>query len=243
MTIIRAIKRVSGDYIEVTQYEQPRVRLDSPRTSPRRPTQRASRTQSNNYEQNMANNRKLAKKKVRCLIECNFPERYSFVTLTFKDDVTNLDEANRRFKRFTERLRYTLKKEHHEPLRYIQVTELHEQRNNVIHFHLVTNFITREDTDLLKTYWKQEGYLDIGIMESTADNNACITTYMLKKAYDPRLPLKNLYNTSRNLVKPITEEFETVAEAFDDMEGSVLLNSIEFEVPGQGTMKYSQFYN
>ena len=66
---------------------------------------------------------------------------------------------------------------------------------------------------------------------------------MLKKAYDPRLPLKNLYNTSRNLVKPITEEFETVAEAFDDMEGSVLLNSIEFEVPGQGTMKYSQFYN
>lgn len=243
MTIIRAIKRTSGNYIELTQYEQPIIRKDSPSTSPRKPIQRALRTQSNNYDQNRENNRKLALKMVRRLIECNFPERYSFVTLTFKDDVTNLDEANRRFKRFTERLRYTLKKEHHEPLRYLQVTELHEQRTNVIHFHLATNFITREDTDLLKAHWEQEGHLDSEIAESTPENNARITTYMLKKAYDPRLPLRNLYKTSRNLVKPIKEEFEIETEAFDDMEGSVLLNSIEFEVPGQGNMTYSQFYN
>lgn len=243
MTIIRAIKRVSGDYTELTQYEQPRIRTDSPLTSSPRPIQRAARTQSKNYEQNRYNNCKFAKKVVRCLIECNFPERYSFVTLTFKDDVTNLDEAKRRFKRFIERLRYTLDKEDHEPLRYIQVTELHEQRTNVIHFHLVTNFITREDTDLLKAHWEQEGHLDSEIAESTPENNARITTYMLKKAYDPRLPLKNQYNTTRNLVKPIIKEFETISEAFDDMEGAVLLNSVEFEVPGQGNMTYSQFYN
>lgn len=243
MTIIRAIKRTSGNYIELTQYEQPIIRKDSPSTSPRKPIQRALRTQSNNYDQNRKDNLKLALKKVRRLIECNFLERYSFITLTFKDDVTSIDEANRRFKRFTERLRYTFKKTNHEPLRYIQVAELHEKRTNVIHFHLATNFITREDTDLLKAHWEQEGHLDAKIARSTPDNNACITAYLLKKAYDPRLPLKNLYKTSRNLVKPIKEEFEIETEAFDDMEGSVLLNSVEFEVPGQGNMTYSQFYN
>lgn len=243
MTMIRAIKRISGNYVELIQYEQPLIRTDSPSTSTRRPIQRAPRTQSNNYDQNRENNKKLAKKKVRRLIECNYLERYSFITLTFKDDISDIDEANRCFKRFTERLRHTFKKEQHEPLRYIQVAELHEKRTNVIHFHLATNFITRKDTDLLKAQWEQYGHLDSKIVRSTPDNNARITAYMLKKAYDPRLPLRNLYKTSRNLVKPIKEEFEIEIEAFDDMEGSVLLNSIEFEVPGQGNVKYSQFYN
>ena len=140
----------SRDLTEVIHFEKPLVKLNHTCKSTR-PVVRAARTESENYDKHKMANYHKALKTVRRLIECNFEKKYSFVTLTFKDPITDLNEANRHLKRFFERLRYQLGKLNHEPLKYIAVPEVQQKREvPAIHFHLVTNLTKLKNIELLE---------------------------------------------------------------------------------------------
>lgn len=235
----------SGNFTEETRYAQPRIKVEySTRNS--RPIQRTTRTESEDYDQHKRENFYVAMKTVRRLIECNFPESYSRITLTFRKPITELTEANRYFKRFIERVRYQIKKTpQHKPFQYIQVAEIQDNREeDVIHFHLVTNFTEDNEVKLLQEQWQDNGFIYAETADSTPDNNAATTTYLLKNAYDERLK-GNLYNTSRNLKKPIVKEFSNYQEAQKELESINLfcLQSAEFEKPGQGMIRTAQYYS
>jgi hypothetical protein len=240
---IASVVKESKRFIEIVEYEYPLTRMTyTSKTT--KPIIRAPRTESKDYHKNRVANKRKALKTVRQLIECNFEKKYSFVTLTFKEPITDIAEANHYLKRFLERLRYQLKKLKHGPLKYIQVAEIQKKRvDNPIHFHLVTNLTKKSDIQLLRQQWSENGFSNADCYECNHENNSIITRYLLKQAYDERLK-GNLYKTSRGLEQPVIKEFETYGEAFETLDDIPVdcVHTEEFEIPVLGRRKVTQYY-
>lgn len=243
---VSSIVKDSKKLIEITDLEHPLIKLDHTRKSTR-PVVRAARTTSENYERNRMGNYHKALKTVRRLIECNFEKKYSFITLTFKEPITDLNEANRDLKRFFERLRYQLGKLNHEPLKYIAVAEVQQKREvPAIHFHLVTNLTKSKDIELVERQWESNGHCNVRLRKSTHRNNMRITYYLLKQKHPySGVPLGgNLYKTSRGLEKPKVKEFENHNEVLKMLSTLPIdcIHSEEFEIPGLGKRRVTQYY-
>ena len=69
------------------------------------------------------------------LIDVNFDNRTSFITITFKENITDIEYANAEFKKFIKRLNYRLFKTKKAKLKYIAVWEL--QKRGAIHYHII----------------------------------------------------------------------------------------------------------
>lgn len=62
----------------------------------------------------------------------------TFITLTFRENITEYSEAKILWKNFTKRLRYHMAKKGIK-LKYVAVHELQKERGEVFHFHVITN--------------------------------------------------------------------------------------------------------
>ena len=175
--------------------------------------------------------------KVRRLVECN-PELNRFLTLTFEDNVDNLDYAFDEFRKFIQRLRYN----EAENLKYIATIEF--QKRGAIHFHLlVDRFI---DYRKYQKIWGH-GYIWIERPSSVAKAINYITKYITKlDACDKRLWGRKSIFTSRNLVRPIVREFDSLFELMNYLEPLIVrmsatletLSSLEFDVDFVGRCQY-----
>lgn len=88
------------------------------------------------------------------LADVNFEAGSSiFVTLTFKENLTDYDKAIRAFKGFTKQLRRKV-----EDLRYIATLEI--QNRGAFHFHLLVNMGMQMGLDILLPCW-HNGLVDI----------------------------------------------------------------------------------
>ncbi len=73
-------------------------------------------------------------------------EHIKFLTLTFKENITDVKKANYEFKKFIKRLNYYLKVNNYAPAKYIAVLE--NQKRGAIHYHIVlfnVPYIPHED--------------------------------------------------------------------------------------------------
>lgn len=78
------------------------------------------------------------------LVENNEDKFESFITLTYKEEVEDVDEAYKDLQTYLKSCKNILKKEYGKELYYIAVPEIQSQRAKksgkyVIHFHLITN--------------------------------------------------------------------------------------------------------
>lgn len=69
------------------------------------------------------------------IIDCNFDGSTKFVTLTFRENVTDVSRANGEFRRFVKRLNYFLYKTKTGRLKYLAVWE--RQKRGAVHYHMV----------------------------------------------------------------------------------------------------------
>lgn len=152
-----------------------------------------------------------AKNAIQCLIKANENEFKTFVTLTFAENVKNIDLANKRFNSWR-----TYIKKLKNDFKYVCVPEF--QKRGAVHYHLLTN-IDYTDFDLLSkeeitTYSIKSKSYDVGRtivgwndgfskVKSMDDVNVVgyLTKY-LTKDIDNRLWGKRRYLYSRNLIKP-----------------------------------------
>ncbi|WP_144463782.1 rolling circle replication-associated protein [Siminovitchia fortis] len=109
------------------------------------------------YEKNIKVSINRARKQIRRLLECNFPDQYSFMTLTFSTsneiDTTDIDCCNDMFRKFKKRLDYHLEKMILPKFKYIGVIEFQdESREGAIHYHIVCN-LTAVSTKKLEELW------------------------------------------------------------------------------------------
>jgi hypothetical protein len=140
-----------------------------------------------------------ARNNLRRLALMNFDNKSKFITLTYKDNVTDLEESNGEFKKFIKRLNYYLKKEGKESVQYLTVIEF--QKRGAIHYHMICN-LNYIKAETLSKLWRH-GFVKINRITHVDNIGAYVVKYMTKEDADVRLIGKKMYQCSKGLRKPV----------------------------------------
>ena len=174
-----------------------------------------------------------ARQTVRNMANVNFSQNSKFVTLTFAENVVNVNQAYRMLSNFFKRLKRYLKK----PPQYIAVLEF--QKRGAIHFHVLMNipYIPHKELERL---WGH-GFVKINQIDDTDNIGAYITKYMTKENMDERLAGQKSYTMSRNLKKPEeTTDAEVIEAVLADVCVKRVAYTAEFESEYYGSISYTQ---
>lgn len=198
-----------------------------------------------------------ARNKVRTMAIANFNENDLFITLTFSDnrfvetkwgiveferfnqtDIKNVDETNKEFKKFIQRLREKFGKN----FRYIAVIEFQDMnRRGAVHYHMLAD-IKGMTQETLFNLWGL-GFVDIKNIKQVDNVGAYISYYMTKENEDERLQGKKSYLISRNLKKPIDLHLEEAYEEINGLEsgGAVPVYTNEYDSEFCGRVKFKEY--
>ena len=126
------------------------------------------------------------------LVDSN-PDLKVFITLTFKENIRELSEANIIFKKFIKRLKRKRK-----DLKYLAVPEF--QSRGAVHYHLLVNFEMANDE--LAAIWNQ-GFVMINRVKHINHLGLYISKYVGKNLFDIRYFGMRKILASKNLEQPI----------------------------------------
>lgn len=147
-----------------------------------------------------------ARQRVRRLINANvdaWGEKAKFFTLTFRENVQDMDKANEEFKKFRQRLsRHVWGRDKPNALKYVAVVEF--QKRGAIHYHVVTFNMPYVPHKELLELWGH-GAVHIEKIDDCDNVGAYMTKYMAKGLDDERLREKKCYFCSRGLAEPKEE--------------------------------------
>lgn len=134
---------------------------------------------------------------IRRLIEMNYKKwSTKFITLTFSEHITDVEDANYEFKKFIQRLKRKLDN----PLKYLAVWE--RTKKNRIHYHMVIFDLKYIEWQTLEKVWGN-GFIKINDISHVESQN--VGRYIAKyfsKDVDFKDYKKKAFFTSRNLKKP-----------------------------------------
>lgn len=135
-----------------------------------------------------------ARNQVRRLALSNFTSNSKFLTLTFKENLTDVSQANELFKEFIKKVR----KKHDKNLKYLAVVEF--QKRGAVHYHMLCD-LKYIGVDKLAKLWGHGG-ITIKKIKHVDNVGAYIVKYMTKQTVDERMFSKKMYQCSRNLERP-----------------------------------------
>lgn len=162
-----------------------------------------------------------------------------FVTLTFRENVTSIKEANPLFTRFVENLTYHITRKKESYLKYVVVTEF--QARGAIHYHAIffnLDFITGDE---LASIWEQ-GFVHIIKINDVSNVGAYVCKYMAKGFEDDRLDGKKRYFVSGGLKKAVMIREKTFARhIFSKVPHDLKKYESEFQNPDGNRIKYIQY--
>lgn len=147
-----------------------------------------------------------ARNEVRRIVLSNFDNKSKFMTLTFRENLQDVEAANKCFTDFVRALNRDLKKKGKPKMRYIAVIEF--QKRGAIHYHMICDlmgFPSKRLWELWKSATRQyDGGVDIKNIRQVDNIGAYVTKYMVKdlEKVDDRLIGKKAYQRSLNLDKP-----------------------------------------
>lgn len=195
----------AGNVVEVTTYKEPIMK------SFKNKIEKQKRLQTEEVKnENKIRSIRRTTKRIRNLANANFvPGRSSFLTLTFKENMTDYDVAFNCWDLFKKRIEYQIK----EKLQYLGVVEFQTKNyettgRKAIHFHIClfnVDFISQE---WLYETWNKitKGGVNIKSIEEV-DNVGAYLTHYLGKDLDEQLRFeeyvgKKRYFQSRGLKEP-----------------------------------------
>lgn len=126
-------------------------------------------------------------------------ETTKFMTLTYRENVGDLKESNKVFKRFIQRLNYKLDIK----LKYTVVVQF--QDRGAVHYHLLCYNLPYTAQKLLRELWLKHGKggtVNIKKIDHVDNIGAYITRYMVRSCDDDRLLGNKCYFSSRGLKEP-----------------------------------------
>ena len=144
----------------------------------------------------------------------HFPITPKFVTLTYKEEITDLTQALKDFSKFQKRFSYTFYGTQTRPQKYLAVYEIQRKRakkygKEIWHFHCVYFNLPWIDKHLMQDCWTH-GFIDVRDVSAVGNIGFYMTKYMLKDANDPKTTGHRLYLTSSGLKKPTVIRYEAV---------------------------------
>jgi hypothetical protein len=241
----------SGDIIEIYEYEKGYLKGYQLTDSEKRNIGRLKGEKSNNYEEHRKQVLQRAKKNLRRLINANIGQygdefTAKFLTLTFKDNVHDIEQANYEFEKFIKRLNYHCFGTKKANLKYTCVVEF--QKRGAIHYHVIIYNMPYVKANNIENLWGN-GFIKINKIDDIDNVGAYVSEYLgqAEKGQghdieDDRLQGKKSYFSSRGLFKPIeiTDEkiVEQVAAALP-LEN--LTYAADFENEHLGNISYKQY--
>lgn len=141
-----------------------------------------------------------ARQTVRRYANAN-PQLNKFLTLTFAENITDLDYARYEFDKFIKRV-----KTRYATFQYIVVVEF--QKRGSVHFHLLCN-LPYIKVNKFASVWKH-GFIKINKLDNVDNVGAYITKYMTKDNIDERLVGRKCYSMSKGLNEPRNTQMKKI---------------------------------
>ena len=198
-----------GDYMQVYYLQNEELKnkkIDKEKTIKFIDTDNLKRLSNDLIDSHGIEAKNINRSKLECqrLAKANAKDWETFITLTFEENILNIDEANKRFKYWRDKVRRV-----YNDFKYIAIPEF--QKRGAVHYHLLTNIsidnhkliFEQEDNKKFKhiKYWN-EGFTKVdGLKNDIKKIVGYISKYMTKDA-DDRLYNRHRYFYSRNLRKP-----------------------------------------
>ena len=239
----------SGDIIEIYNYDRGYLKGYENKIAN---TGRKKDYESENYEEHRKQVLQRAKRELRRLINANVGQygkefTSKFLTLTFSDNVTDLDIANYEFKKFIKRLNYKIYNTKESNLKYTAVIEF--QKRGAIHYHIIIYNMPYIKANEISNCW-DNGFIKINKIDDIDNVGAYVSEYLGDdekgqghNIEDNRLKGRKSYFSSKGLFKPveITDKkiVEQVATALQSTDK--LTYSAEFENEHLGKIIYKQY--
>lgn len=218
---------VSGNILEYYEYEKPCTKGFEKMRAGRA---NALFTSEEVKQDNRKKTAQRARSTVRRCVNAN-PQLNKFFTLTFADNVTDLDFAHYAFDKFVKRLKTRFK-----GFQYICVTEF--QQRGAVHFHLLCNLPYIPVAELEKIWGN--GFVKINRIDNIDNVGAYVTKYMTKDI-DERLTGRKCYSMSKGLNEPkeYTKD-DDIDEIMENIDGVKRVYTSEFESEYYGVVRYTQ---
>ena len=187
-----------------------------------------------------------ARNLTRRLALMNFGAGDSFITLTYAENMRDLEKADDDFKKFVKRFKYQFSLD---DFKYIAVREF--QKRGAIHFHVLCNwnrrFESEEEIKECERYFGEKlwghGFVDIKPIDHVDNVGAYLIKYMTKNIAIELFKGKKMYLCSKGLERPITfrgEEAERIMELYElKNKKEVFTNNYESEY--FGTITYKEY--
>lgn len=231
----------SGDVIEIYRYEKGVFKGGI--------NKRGRAGNGSITEEEKENNRKLAliraRRNLRRIINANvnqwgYDVTSKFVTLTFKDNVNDLDEANYEFRQFIKRLNYKVYGKKCSYLKYSAVVEFQER--GAVHYHVIFYNLPYTKSNVIEEVWGN-GFIKINKIDDIDNVGAYICKYLTKSNDDCRLKGRKSYFNSRGLKKPIEvfledDKLENIKKSLPE---HAMTYKGEFENEFTGKIEYEQY--
>lgn len=256
--IERVYKKIvyAGDVVEVYEYDKGYLKgytLTENEINNRKISNRTSSEGGLDADSSDSRERSLrrAKKNLKRLINANVGQygkefTAKFLTLTFRDDVKDLDKANYEFEKFIKRLNYHCFGTKKANLKYTCVVEFH--RSGVIHYHVIIYNMPYVKANDIANIWGN-GFIKINKIDDVDNVGAYVSEYLgqAEKGQghgieDDRLQGKKSYFSSRGLFKPIeiTDE-KMVEQVVSALPKEYITYSATFENECLGNITYKQY--
>lgn len=178
-----------------------------------KPKTKYTRNYQEDNEEGDPSNQWRTEKSIKRLIQSNVQQyrdknakffRPIFVTLTFKENVTELSQANPLFTKFIKRLNYFVTGSKSATLKYLVVPEFQKKTRQAVHYHILFFNLPYVEKvyDEFNRVWGQ-GNVNVKTIWNNPNHIAnYVTKYITKQEQDERTFNKKSYFTSRGLLKP-----------------------------------------
>jgi len=170
---------------------------------------------------------------IRRLVNSN-SQLCKFLTLTFKENLTDLEKTNPLFNIFIQKM-----KSRFPEFQYLAIVEF--QKRGAVHYHLLCN-LRYVESKLIEKKWKH-GFIKIKRISNIKNVGSYVCKYLQKEMFDKRMFGKKKYFRSQNLEKPV--EFIGNNASFFMENGKdkmTLIREKEFENEHRGKVLY-RLYN
>lgn len=194
---------------------------------------------------------KRAKANLRRLINSNIGQygkefTAKFLTLTFKENVQDIKQANYEFKKFIKRLNYKIYGTKEANLKYTTVIEF--QKRGAIHYHTIIYNMPYLKANDISNVW-ENGFIKINKIDDVDNVGAYVGEYLGqadkgqgKDLTDDRLKGQKTHFSSRGLLKPIEiTDKKIVEQVAAALPNEKLSYSATFENEHLGNISYRQY--
>lgn len=149
------------------------------------------------------------------IVDCNFDNKTKFVTLTFKENIQDINETNREFKNFIQRLNYYLYKTKIQSLKYIATWE--KQKRGAIHYHIIFFDFPYIAKEKLQDLWTH-GFIKINRIDvDSRENRGRYLSKYFGKDLDLKEHKKKAFFKSQNLKMPIIKKLILIDDILQNL--------------------------